>query len=114
MRYHYQKSCGQPFYPLKKLANWWLIVGDTSRCQLLVIKHITVTKSFAVKLEFSLPKGTHSLELYITSDSYVGADHDITLNPIDVAEDNDSDICDLYFVSSSLSSSTHGDSFCVW
>ncbi len=80
-----------PFYPLKKLANWWLVVGNASSRQLLVIKKVTVTKSLAVKLEFSLPKGTHSLKLYVICDSYLGADHDIALDPIDVAEGEETD-----------------------
>jgi len=80
-----------PFYPLKKLANWWLVVGNAATRQLLVIKRVTVTKSLSVKLEFTLPKGTHSLKLYVICDSYMGADHDIALDPIDVAEGEDSD-----------------------
>lgn len=80
-----------PFYPLKKIANWWLVVGDTTTKQLLVIKRVTVTKSLAVKLEFTLPKGRHSLKLYVICDSFVGADHDIALDPIDVAEGEESD-----------------------
>jgi pre-mRNA-splicing helicase BRR2 len=80
-----------PFYPLKKIANWWLVVGDPTTKQLLVIKRVTVNKSLAVKLEFTLPKGKHSLKLYVICDSYVGADHDIALDPIDVAEGEDSD-----------------------
>lgn len=85
------QSVVAPFYPFKKLANWWLVVGDTSSRQLLVIKKVTVTKSLAVKLEFSLPKGTHNLKLYVICDSYLGADHDIALDPIDVAEGEESD-----------------------
>jgi len=80
-----------PFYPSKKMANWWLVVGEPSSRQLLVIKRVTVNKSLSVKLEFTLPKGTHALKLYVICDSYVGADHDIGLNPIDVAEGEDSD-----------------------
>ena len=80
-----------PFYPLKKIANWWLVVGDPTSRQLLVIKRVTVSKSLAVKLEFTLPKGTHNLKLYVICDSYVGADHDIALDPIDVAEGEESD-----------------------
>lgn len=80
-----------PFYPSKKLANWWLVVGDPKTRQLLSIKRVTVNKNLAVKLEFTLPKGTHSLKLYIICDSYMGADHDINLDPIDVAEGEDSD-----------------------
>ncbi len=30
-----------PFYPLKKIANWWLVVGDPATKQLLVIVRIT-------------------------------------------------------------------------
>ncbi|KIM78188.1 hypothetical protein PILCRDRAFT_824660 [Piloderma croceum F 1598] len=80
-----------PFYPSKKMANWWLVVGEPSTRQLLVIKRVTVNKSLAVKLEFTLPKGSHALKLYVICDSYVGADHDIGLDPIDVAEGDDSD-----------------------
>jgi pre-mRNA-splicing helicase BRR2 len=80
-----------PFYPSKKMANWWLVVGEPSSRQLLVIKRVTVSKSLAVKLEFTLPKGRHDLKLYVICDSYVGADHDIGLEPIDVAEGEDSD-----------------------
>ncbi|KAF7294831.1 putative ATP dependent RNA helicase [Mycena indigotica] len=80
-----------PFYPTKKLANWWLVVGDSSTRKLLAIKRVTVNKSLAVKLEITLPKGTHSLKLYVICDSYLGADHDISLDPIEVAEGEDSD-----------------------
>ncbi|KAJ3514868.1 hypothetical protein NLJ89_g2119 [Agrocybe chaxingu] len=80
-----------PLYPLKKLANWWLVVGDPTSRQLLVIKRVTVTKSLAVKLEFSLPQGKHKLKLYVICDSYVGADHDIALDAIEVAEGEESD-----------------------
>lgn len=80
-----------PFYPLKKLANWWLVIGDAASRQLLVIKKVMVLKSLAVKLEFSLPAGTHNLKLYVICDSYIGADHDIPINTIQVAEGEDSD-----------------------
>ncbi|KAG2058635.1 DNA polymerase theta/eta [Suillus hirtellus] len=80
-----------PFYPTKKIANWWLVVGEPSTKQLLSIKRVTVTKNFSVKLEFTLPKGEHALKLYVICDAYVGADHDLSLEPIDVAEGEDSD-----------------------
>ncbi|KDQ53780.1 hypothetical protein JAAARDRAFT_136540 [Jaapia argillacea MUCL 33604] len=80
-----------PYYPLKKMANWWLVVGDSKKQQLLSIKKVTVTKSLSVKLELTLPQGTHSLRLYVICDSYVGADHDIPLDPIEVGEGEDSD-----------------------
>ena len=50
-----------PFYSFKKMANWWLVVGNSTSHQLLVIKHMTVTRSLSIKLEFTLPKGKHSL-----------------------------------------------------
>jgi pre-mRNA-splicing helicase BRR2 len=85
------QSVVAPFYPLKKLANWWLVVGDAVSRQLLVIKKVTILKSLAVKLEFSLPAGTHNLKLYVICDSYIGADHDIALESIQVAEGEESD-----------------------
>src|SRR5258708_188819 len=80
-----------PLYPGKKMGNWWVVVGEQSTRQLLSIKRVTVTKSLNVKLEFSLPKGPHALKLYVICDSYVGADHDINLEPLEVAEGEDSD-----------------------
>ncbi|KAI0302834.1 Sec63-domain-containing protein [Multifurca ochricompacta] len=80
-----------PYFPGKKMANWWVVVGEQSTRQLLSIKRVTVSKSLNVKLEFTLSKGTHALKLYIICDSYVGADHDISLDPVDVAEGEDSD-----------------------
>jgi pre-mRNA-splicing helicase BRR2 len=80
-----------PYFPGKKLANWWVVVGEQSTRQLLSIKRVTVSKSLNVKLEFTLPKGKHALKLYVICDSYVGADHDINLDPIEVAEGEDSD-----------------------
>jgi pre-mRNA-splicing helicase BRR2 len=80
-----------PFYPSKKMANWWLVVGEPTTRQLLVIKKVTVSKSLTVKLEFSLTKGTHALKLFVICDSYFGADHDIPLPSVDVLEGDDSD-----------------------
>ncbi|TFK21393.1 Sec63-domain-containing protein [Coprinopsis marcescibilis] len=65
-----------PYYPLKKMANWWLVVGDPNTRQLLIIKKVT---------------GSHKLKLYVICDSYVGADHDISLDPIDIEEGEDGD-----------------------
>ena len=81
-----------PFFPGKKMAGWWLVVGDAASRQLHSIKRVTVNKaSLSVKLELTLPKGTHNLKLYVICDSYVGADHDIDMDPIEVAEGEDSD-----------------------
>ncbi|KAF9487720.1 Sec63-domain-containing protein [Pleurotus eryngii] len=80
-----------PFYPHTKMANWWLVVGEPSTKQLHSIKKVTVTKTLAVKLDFTLPKGTHGLKLYVICDAYMGADHDISLGDVEVAEGEDSD-----------------------
>ncbi|KIO31117.1 hypothetical protein M407DRAFT_19998 [Tulasnella calospora MUT 4182] len=80
-----------PLYPAKKMASWWVAVGEPSTKQLLAIRKVTVRKQITVKLDFTLPKGAHKLKLYVICDSYVGADHDIALDPIDVAEGEDSD-----------------------
>jgi pre-mRNA-splicing helicase BRR2 len=80
-----------PCFPGKKMANWWVVVGEQSTRQLLSIKRVTVSKNLSVKLEFTLPKGKHTLKLYVICDSYIGADHDINLEPIEVAEGEDSD-----------------------
>ena len=80
-----------PYYPFKKLPNWWLVVGEQSTRQLLSIKKVTVNKNLSVKLEFTLPQGLHELKLSVICDSYMGADHDIALEPINVAEGEESD-----------------------
>ncbi|KAJ7578996.1 putative RNA helicase [Mycena floridula] len=81
-----------PFYPAAKIANWWVVVGEAATKQLCVIKKVTVGKTaLDVKLEFTLPKGKHDLKLYVICDSYVGADHDIAIGTVDVAEGEDSD-----------------------
>jgi len=85
------QSVVAPFYPLKSLSNWWLVVGDSVSRQLLAIKKSTILKSLVVKLEFSLPAGTHHLKLSVICDSYIGVDHDIALDPIQVAEGEDGD-----------------------
>lgn len=45
-----------PFFPHKKLVNWWLVIGDPGTKNLLGIKRVTVAKTLSVKLEFTLPQ----------------------------------------------------------
>ena len=80
-----------PYYPHKKSPTWWLVIGESSTKQLHAIKKVTIKKSLTVKLEFVLPKGTHDLKLYVICDSYMGADQDISLDKVEVAEGEDSD-----------------------
>jgi pre-mRNA-splicing helicase BRR2 len=80
-----------PFYPAKKLENWWLVVGDESTKTLLAIKRVTIGRSLKVKLEFTVPTpGKHDLKLFLMSDSYVGVDQEPSFS-VTVAEGMDVD-----------------------
>jgi pre-mRNA-splicing helicase BRR2 len=81
-----------PFYPSKKMENWWLVVGDESSKTLLAIKRITVGKSLNLRLEYTVPTpGEHNLKLFLMSDSYVGVDQDpsFTVNVAEGMEDEE-------------------------
>ncbi|KDN49983.1 hypothetical protein RSAG8_01319, partial [Rhizoctonia solani AG-8 WAC10335] len=80
-----------PFYPSKKMAQWWIVVGEPKTKQLLTIKRVTVAKTLKVKLEFALPAGEHRPQLLVICDSYMGADHDIRMEPIAVGAAVESD-----------------------
>jgi pre-mRNA-splicing helicase BRR2 len=82
-----------PFYPLKKIPNWWLVVGDSKTKQLIGIRRVTIPKkTLTVELKLSLPAGMHeSLRLYVICDSYMGADQDLGLPTIKVVQGEESD-----------------------
>lgn len=82
-----------PFYPLKKIPNWWLVVGDSKTKQLIGIRRVTIPKkTLTAELKLSLPAGTHeSLRLYVICDSYMGADQDLELPSIKVVQGEESD-----------------------
>ncbi|KAL1967159.1 hypothetical protein VTN77DRAFT_3450 [Rasamsonia byssochlamydoides] len=64
-----------PFYPGKKMENWWLVVGDEKTKSLLAIKRVTIGRKLEMRLEYVVPTpGEHELTLYLMSDSYVGVD----------------------------------------
>ncbi|TWU78025.1 DEIH-box ATPase [Metarhizium rileyi] len=66
-----------PFYPTKKLENWWLVVGDDKTRNLLAIKRVTIGRELNVKLEYTVPEaGEYNLKLFLMSDSYVGVDQE--------------------------------------
>ena len=66
-----------PFYPGKKMENWWLVVGEESTKNLLAIKRVTLVRKLDVKLDFTVPTaGKHDLKLYLMSDSYMGVDQE--------------------------------------
>lgn len=80
-----------PFYPAKKMENWWLVVGEESSKTLLAIKRITIGRSLSLKLEYTVPTpGSHDLKLFLMSDSYVGVDQDPGFS-VNVAEGMDED-----------------------
>ena len=68
-----------PFYPVKKMENWWLVVGDEESKNLLAIKRVTVGRKLETRLEFVPTKvGEQELRLYLMCDSYMGVDQDPT------------------------------------
>ncbi|KAI1501740.1 Sec63 Brl domain-containing protein [Biscogniauxia marginata] len=80
-----------PFYPVKKMENWWLVVGEESTKTLLAIKRVTIGKQLKVRLEYTVPTpGKHDLKLLLMSDSYVGVDQEPTFS-VNVAEGMDVD-----------------------
>ena len=81
-----------PFYPQKKMENWWLVVGEERTNNLLAIKRVTIGRRLEIRLEFAAPStaGDHELKLYLMSDSYVGVDQDPSFK-VRVAEGMDED-----------------------
>ncbi|PKS06631.1 hypothetical protein jhhlp_007381 [Lomentospora prolificans] len=86
-----------PFYPAKKMENWWLVVGEESSKSLLAIKRVTILRKLDVKLEFTVPTaGKHDLKLYLMSDSYMGVDQEreftvTAAEGMDVDDEDDED-----------------------
>ena len=79
-----------PFYPNKKIENWWLVVGGKGN-SLLAIKRVTIGRKLELRLEYVVPTpGKHELTLYLMSDSYVGVDQDPTFT-VEAAEGMDED-----------------------
>ncbi|GAT28918.1 pre-mRNA splicing helicase [Aspergillus luchuensis] len=84
-------SVHAPFYPNKKMENWWLVVGDEKTKNLLAIKRITIGRKLELRLEYIVPTpGEHELTLYLMSDSYVGVDQAPTFT-VTAAEGMDED-----------------------
>ncbi|GCB24855.1 pre-mRNA-splicing factor brr2 [Aspergillus awamori] len=84
-------SVHAPFYPNKKMENWWLVVGDEKTKNLLAIKRITIGRKLELRLEYIVPTpGEHELTLYLMSDSYVGVDQAPTFT-VRAAEGMDED-----------------------
>ncbi|KAI0200103.1 Sec63 Brl domain-containing protein [Astrocystis sublimbata] len=86
-----------PFYPVRKMENWWLVVGEESTKTLLAIKRVTIGRQLKVRLEYTVPTpGNHDLKLFLMSDSYIGVDQEPTFSvtvaeAMDVDSDEDDD-----------------------
>jgi pre-mRNA-splicing helicase BRR2 len=83
-----------PFYPGKKMENWWLVVAEEKTKSLLAIKRVTIARELKVKLEYVVPEpGRKGLTLFLMCDSYSGVDQSLGFE-VDVAEgveDDDED-----------------------
>jgi len=80
-----------PFYPAKKIENWWLVVAEEKARSLLAIKRVTVLKTLETRLEYVVPSaGTKDLTLFLMCDSYAGVDQSMAFK-VDVAEGMEED-----------------------
>ncbi|KAJ1033874.1 hypothetical protein NDA16_000082 [Ustilago loliicola] len=80
------------FYPNRKLVQWWVVIGDPATRNLVAIKKVTIRKTLDLELEVTLPKGRWDrLKIWLVCDSYAGADREVQLEPIEVAEGRESD-----------------------
>jgi pre-mRNA-splicing helicase BRR2 len=80
-----------PFYPGRKMENWWLVVAEEATKSLLAIKRVTIGRVLETKLEYVVPTpGKHDLTLYLMCDSYFGVDQDPTFS-IEAAEGMEED-----------------------
>lgn len=62
-----------PFFPKRKIENWWLLVADQPSNTMLAVKRIPLaTASQTVKLEFTAPSKNSKLTLSLISDSWIG------------------------------------------
>jgi pre-mRNA-splicing helicase BRR2 len=76
-----------PYFPREKFEEWWVIVGEQKKNQLVSNKRIALTKAHKLNLEFAAPSepGRHTFTLMVMSDSYVGADQEFSFD-LDVKE----------------------------
>ena len=84
-----------PFFSpssIRKMENWWLVVGDETEKSLLGIKRVTLaTRRLDLRLEFTPQRpGKQDLKLFLMCDSYVGVDQDPGF-AVEVAEGMDED-----------------------
>ncbi|ORM42239.1 U5 small nuclear ribonucleoprotein helicase [Babesia sp. Xinjiang] len=66
-----------PLFPLERLEQWWVVVGEPSLKRILGIKRVSLPKSNnTLSIDFEAPAtaGKHELTVYVVSDSYVATD----------------------------------------
>lgn len=63
-------------FPKPKDAGYFLLVGNPSKNELLVMKRVTFNRFTTKSLTIALPENfkTEKLELHLMSDSYIGLD----------------------------------------
>ncbi|OLL21933.1 Pre-mRNA-splicing factor brr2 [Neolecta irregularis DAH-3] len=66
-----------PFYPLKKMESWYLVIADPVAKALFGIKRVTLNRRLSVKMDFVVPTaGKKNYVLYCICDSYAGCDQE--------------------------------------
>ncbi|BGP38305.1 Pre-mRNA-splicing helicase BRR2 [Rhodotorula kratochvilovae] len=78
------------FFPQTHNEQWWIAVSELATKQLHAVRRVTVQRRLATKRAFTLPKGRHELRLLAICDSVVGADQELDIQPLDVAEAEES------------------------
>lgn len=76
-----------PFFPKRKVENWWLLVADQTSNTMLAVKRIPLANATqTVKLQFSAPskenpetKKNRKLTLSLIADSWIGCDQEYDL-----------------------------------
>ncbi|TID14932.1 hypothetical protein CANINC_004603 [Pichia inconspicua] len=75
-------------YPIKKLENWWILMGNTKDKELYAIKKMALSKeSQVVTLDFTIPEaGKQDIHIWCICDSYLDADKQLVIENLDVVE----------------------------
>ena len=71
-----------PYFIGRKDENWWLVIGDVKKNQLLAVKRIALQKTASAKLQFAAPEqtGDVDLTLFLMCDSYLGCDQEFEIS----------------------------------
>jgi pre-mRNA-splicing helicase BRR2 len=76
-------------YPMKRLENWWVVIGDTKNNELYSIKKLAITKnSQIIKMNFTIPEsGNHDVFIWCVCDSYMEADKQVEIKSLLVKDE---------------------------